>query len=111
MVSLGARVERAGDAFPFGSSGQTWLTGCGRRGWVALTRDQNIRRRALERRAIHRAGAAVFVFTAREASAKDTADSVARLLQRFVNIATSESRPFVRSFGLGNTIGRVKLEP
>jgi hypothetical protein len=36
-------------------------SGCGERGWVALTRDGNIRRRALERRAIRESGAAVFV--------------------------------------------------
>jgi hypothetical protein len=111
MVSLGARVERVGEAFPFGSSDQVWLKGCGQRGWVALTRDRNIRRRPLERRAIRSAGAAVFVFTAGGASAGDTANSIARLLHRFVNIAASEKRPFVRTFGFGNTIGRVKLEP
>jgi hypothetical protein len=69
MLSLGARVERAGEAFPFGASDTVWLAGCGQRGWVALTRDRNIRRRALERRAIRESGAAVFVFIGGEATA------------------------------------------
>jgi predicted AAA+ superfamily ATPase len=63
MVNLGARVERAGEAFPFGAQDAVWLAGCGQRGWVALTRDRNIRRRALERRAIRESGAAVSVGT------------------------------------------------
>jgi hypothetical protein len=109
MVDLGARVERAGDAFPFGAQDTVWLAGCGQRGWVALTRDRNIRRRALERRAIRESGAAVFVFIGGEATAAETADTVARLLRRFANIAASEPRPFIRSFGLGNAIGRVTL--
>ncbi len=109
MVSLGARVERAGEAFPFGAPDTVWLAGCGERRWVALTRDRNIRRRALERRAIRESGAAIFVFVAGEATSGETADSVARLLHRFVSIAASEPRPFIRTFGRGNAIGRVKL--
>jgi len=70
MVGIGARVERAGEAFPFGVRDTVWLAECDERGWVALTRDRNIRRRALERRAIHESGVAVFVFIGGEATAR-----------------------------------------
>jgi hypothetical protein len=111
LVKLGARVERAGEAFPFGCPDRDWLAACGERGWVALTRDENIRRRRLERLTVRDSGVALFVFTAGAATASETANAVARHLHRFTHIAESDGRPFIRTFGLGSKIGRVKLLP
>jgi hypothetical protein len=85
-----------------------WLAACGERGWVALSRDRGVRRRHLERVAILESSVALFVFTKGTATAAETADAVERHLHRFASIAESEPRPFIRTFGYGTTIGRVK---
>lgn len=67
MRVTGANVEHAGRAFPFGTLDEVWLTACGERHWIVLSRDQRIRRRVLEREAIRQSGAAVFALTAGKA--------------------------------------------
>lgn len=74
-----------------------------------LTRDQRIRRRVLERLAIQQSGAAVFALTAGEATAAETANVVTRLLVKFANMAVSEPKPFLYTFGLAGRLSRVRL--
>jgi len=104
MRAAGANVEHAGGAFPFGTPDDVWLTACGKRNWVVLTRDQRIRRRVLEREAITQSDAAVFALTAGE-----TADVVIRLLVKVANMSVSEPKPFLYSFGLAGHLSRVRL--
>lgn len=87
-----------------------WLTACGERNWVVLTRDQRIRRRVLERDAIRRSGAAVFALTAGEATAAETPEAVIRLLVKFANMAVSEPKPFLYIFSLARHLSRVRLD-
>ena len=109
MHDAGANVEHAGGAFPFGTIDEVWLTACGERNWIVLTRDQRIRRRVLERDAIQQSGAAVFALTAGEATAAETAGVVIRLLAKFANMAISEPKPFLYTFGLAGRLSRVRL--
>lgn len=110
MRSAGANVEHAGDAFPFGTADEVWLTACGERNWIVLTRDQRIRRRVLERLAIQQSGAAVFALTAGQATAAETADVVIRLLGKFASMAVSEPKPFLYTFGLAGRLRRLRLD-
>ena len=109
MRDYGATVEHAGEAFPFGTIDEEWLTACGERGWIVLTRDKRIRRRVLEREAIRRSGAAVFALTVGEATAKETADIVSKLLAKMVNMTVSEPKPFLYTFGLSGRLSKVRL--
>jgi hypothetical protein len=109
MREVGAQVEHAGGAFQFGTPDEIWLGACGERDWIVLTRDQRIRRRPLEQQAIRRSGAAVFAFTAGEATAAETADVVVPLLPKFANMAISEPRPLLYTFGLVGRLTRVRL--
>jgi hypothetical protein len=110
MREAGANIEHAGGAFPFGTADEVWLTACGERNWIVLTRDQRIRRRVLEREAIRQSGAAVFALTAGEATAAETAQVVVRLLVKFANMAVSEPKPFLYTFGLAGRLSRVRLD-
>lgn len=109
MREAGANVEHAGGAFPFGTLDEVWLTACGERHWIVLTRDQRIRRRVLEREAIRQSGAAVFALTAGEATAAESAGVVVRMLVKFANIAVSEPKPFLYTFGLAGRLSRVRI--
>ena len=109
MRECGATVEHAGEAFPFGTQDEIWLTACGERGWIVLTRDKRIRRRVLEREAIRLSSAAVFALTVGEATAAETAEVITKLLAKMVNMSVSEPRPFLYTFGLSGRLDRIRL--
>lgn len=110
MREAGATVRHPGEAFPLGAHDKVWLSKCGTRGWIVLMRDQRIRRRPLELAALTGAGVAAFVCTAGQATAGETANTVTRLLPRFVNIVTSETKPLLYTFGLSGSLNRVRLK-
>ena len=109
LRAAGANVEHAGGAFPFGSADSLWLTGCGDRGWIVLMRDNRVRYRLLERIALEQAGVAAFVFTEGTATAADTAVTIVRLIRKMANMAISEPKPFLYSFGSSGHLNRVKV--
>lgn len=55
-----------------------WIAEVGRRGWVVITRDKNIRRRANELRAVRAAGLHLFALTSGNLSAAQTAAIVVK---------------------------------
>ena len=109
MRAAGVTVRHAGEAFPFGTVDAAWLADCGQRKWVVLSRDQRIRRRPLELLALQESGVAAFVFTGGEATAEDTATVATALLQKFADMAVSEPKPFLYTFGLARRLSKVKI--
>jgi hypothetical protein len=73
-------------------------------------RDQQIRRRQLEKVALSAAGLAAFAFTRGEATAQDTAAAIVPCLIKFSNMAVSEPRPFLYTFGISGQVSRVRLK-
>jgi len=61
------------DVFPGDTPDTTWIAEVGKRGWTVITRDQNIRRRPNELRAVRAAGLRLFALTSGNLSAADTA--------------------------------------
>lgn len=110
MTAAGAQVRTPADLAGFGARDEQWLPLAAASGWLVLMRDQRVRYRELEKRALSQAGAGAFVFTGGQATAADTADTVCRLLRKFANVNRSERKPFLFSFGSGLTISRVKLK-
>jgi hypothetical protein len=104
---MGAQVHHAGEAFPFATPDEEWLAACGGHQWFVLTRDKHIRHRVLEREALQAHGVGAFAFTGGQATGTDTADAVARVLRKMANIAMSEPRPFLYTFGLTTSLQRV----
>jgi hypothetical protein len=70
---------------------------------------QEGKRRPLEIDALARADVAAFVFTGGQATAEDTAKSIVPLLQKFANMAISEPKPFLYTFGSSRSLSRVRL--
>jgi hypothetical protein len=109
MREAGATVRHVGDALPFGSSDETWLAAVGEHGWIALMRDQRIRRRPLELASLKGAGIAAFAFTGGQATALNTAEAICPHLVKFANMAISEPRPFLYTFGISGSLSKVRL--
>jgi hypothetical protein len=109
MRELGATVRHAGEAFPSATHDEVWLAECGARAWIVLMRDKHVRRRPLELAALRANNVAAFVCTAGQATAEDTANAVARLIHKFVNISISEPKPCLYTFGLSGLLTRIEL--
>jgi hypothetical protein len=109
LVDGDARVERVGVAVPFGSKDEVWLEKCGQNGWIALTRDQRIRYRQLEKDALKQFGVGAFTFTGGQATARQTATRIVVLLPILTRLALIQTRPFLYSFGLVGPVARVRL--
>ena len=107
MRAAGAQVVTPFEANLAGASDEAWLTAVGSRGWIALMRDQNIRRRPLERRVLLAAGVGAFVCVAGEATAEETANAVTRLLAKMLHLTSGEPRPFIFTFGLSQRVRAV----
>lgn len=94
---------------PFGTPDEDWLTLAGQNGWITLLRDKRVRHREVERAAIVEAKVAAFIFTGGQVSAGDTTKTLLRLLDKMINIAISEPRPFLYTITAGGTLGRTRL--
>jgi hypothetical protein len=111
MVAAGSNVEHVGGGVvPKGADDQTWLAAAGQHGWIALSRDKMIRKRRIELEALRDAGVAAFTFTGGQATAAATAEVIVPLLRKFANMATSEPKPFLYTFGLSGRLSKVKLK-
>lgn len=64
------------DMFAHDTSDPEWLAEVGRHGWTVITRDQNIRRRSNELRAVRAAGLHLFALTSGNLSAAETAATI-----------------------------------
>jgi hypothetical protein len=78
MQAAGANVRRVGDDVPYGSPDEMWLETVGKNKWIALMRDQRIRRRRLETEALKAHGVAAFAFTGGQETAQQTAQTSGR---------------------------------
>jgi hypothetical protein len=109
MQKAGATVRHAGVDVPFGSSVEVWLQHVGENHLIALTRDQKMRRRRLEREALKTFGAGAFTFTGGEVSAEETAKAICPLLIKLANIFVSEPKPFLYTFWTSGRLMRAVL--
>ena len=86
-----------------------WIEMASQHGWIAITRDQRIRRKPSELAAIRRSRAIIFVFTSGNLSADDTARILLRALPQTYRLATGAKRPRLFSIRRDGSIGRLKL--
>lgn len=87
---------------------EEWLRGVSGRGWIVLTRDQNIRRKVNELRAFREAGLHVFVLASGNASAADHAALVVKLYPKFLTLVQKIPPPAMFSVSLKESITLVR---
>jgi hypothetical protein len=83
------------EGFPEDVSDAAWLPDVGARGWVILTKDKRIRRRAIEHDAIIASGAGAFILVAGGIGGDAIAGAFARALPRMIRIWHTRERPFI----------------
>lgn len=94
------------DLFPQDVADDVWLREAGERGWVVLTKDEKIRRRPGEQRAIVEAGVRCFcLHPTKGMTGEDMAEVLARALPRILRIAVADPGGYVK---IVNRTGRIR---
>jgi predicted nuclease of predicted toxin-antitoxin system len=65
LKAKGATVERHDQHFPINAPDDVWIPEVGRRGWVVLTKDREIRYRGNEKAAVRNTGVKLFILRAK----------------------------------------------
>ena len=92
---LGLDVEGHGEHFAHDTPDDVWLREVGERGWIVITNDQRIRTRQNERQALIDYAAGCFAFGQGNRKKWDTVRILARVWDGILEIAATESRPFI----------------
>jgi hypothetical protein len=97
LRAAGVRVELLIDHHPRGTADATWLPDVGRRGWIVLTKDKNMRRRPAEQLAIVRNGVRAFSLTSGDLSGPEMAEAFVRAMPGMRRLVRRHPGPFIAS--------------
>lgn len=109
LRDAGHRVEIHDDHLPIDSPDEDWIEFVSARGWVALTKDKNIRYRSAEINAIKMYGALVMVIRAKNASGAEIGESLVRHHHRLRRFAEQHPAPFIAEVDRAGKISRYAL--
>lgn len=108
LRAAGIAFEAHRDHFAHDTPDPIWLDVVGRNGWLVLTRDQNIRRKPDELRALRAAGVILFALTSGNLSAQETADIVIAAWPRMRRTAADTTPPAIFSITRGAEVRLIK---
>ncbi|MBM4442022.1 MAG: hypothetical protein FJ027_16525 [Candidatus Rokubacteria bacterium] len=106
LRGAGAAVAVHSDLFPDAAADRLWLTECGRRGYVVLTKDHRIRTHEIERRAIVQHKVRAFFLVPRKLTGTQNGAVFAKALDKMRRFCAGNMPPFI-AFVYEN--GRVRL--
>lgn len=95
LRSEGMKVEIHDDHLPPDAPDEEWIALVGRKGWVAVTKDKNVRYRAAELVSIKRHSARVLVVRTKNATGPDIATLLVAGRRRIARLARNTPAPFV----------------
>ena len=95
LRSAGAMVEIHDDHFDCACDDEEWIGEVARRGWIILTKDKRIRRRAAEISTLEQAGAAAFVLTAGSINGAEMGQAFVDAMPEMISTLSNQARPFV----------------
>lgn len=91
----GLNVEIHDDHLPLDAPDEHWLELVGRKSWIAVTKDKNIRYRAGEIQSIRTHQVRVIVVRAKNATASEIAELLLKGANRIANVVARTEAPFV----------------
>ena len=95
LRTVGATVEVHLDHFRGDALDTEWIPEVGRRDWVLITKDQNIRRNPLERAAYEAAKIRGFVATGKDLGGEELGDLLVRCLEGMVRRVHKRTGPLM----------------
>ena len=109
LRSAGMKVEVHDNHLPPDAPDEDWLALVGRMGWVALTKDKNIRYRTAELESIRRNAARIIAIRAKNATGSDIAELLVKGRRRIARFVAKTVAPFVAAID-GSSRIRVYLD-
>ena len=100
----GMTVEVHDDHLPLDAPDEDWIALVGAKGWVAITKDRNVRYRAAELEAIRRHSARVVVIRMKNATAPEIAALLLKGRRRIARYAAKTPPPFVAGIHGSGTV-------
>ena len=104
LRSEGMRVEVHDNHLQPDAPDEDWITLVGRMGWVALTKDKNIRYRTAEIASIRKNAARIMVIRARDATGPEIAEILVKGRHRIARFVENTPAPFVAAIYRGSRI-------
>ena len=107
LRGAGARVEVHIDHFAQNAPDLEWIPEVGRQEWVLITKDKNIRRNPLERKAYEESKVRGFIVTGKDMGGQDLAELLARCLPGMVRRAAGRPGPLLFTISRGGTFTKL----
>ena len=107
LRQAGAEVQIHDDHFRQETPDEEWLREVGRRSWIVLTKDAQIRYRAHERAALMQAGVGAFVLVAKNLSGREMADVFVKALPAIRRFVANHQPPFIAKVTRSSTVSMV----
>ena len=107
LRAAGAQVQVHLDHFPGDKPDPEWIPEVGHRGWVLITKDQNIRRNPLERAAYEAAKLRGFIVTGKDMGGKELAELLVRSLPGMVRRVADRNGPLLFTISRGGTFTKL----
>lgn len=104
LQKLGLNVERHDDHFKPTTPDPEWLFECGRRSWVVISSDLNIKKNILEKQVLLFSKVASFFFTSPQFTAEQQIQAFGKGLRKIINYVISQQRPFIARIAKDGTI-------
>ena len=95
LRSAGMKVEVHDDHLPQDAPDEEWVALVGRKAWVAITKDKNVRYRTAELDSIKRHLARVLVIRIKDATGSDIAELLVKGRRRIAHFVAKTVAPFV----------------
>jgi len=107
LRAAGAHVEVHLDHFKQATPDTEWIPEVGKREWVLITKDQNIRRNPLERAAYESAKLRGFIVTGKDMDGKELAELLVRCLHGMARRAAGKAGPLLFTISRGGTFTKL----
>lgn len=104
LRSEGMQVEVHDDHLPPDAPDEDWIALVGRMGWVALTKDKNIRYRMAEIESIRKHSARIMVIRSTNATGPEIAEIIVKGRRRIARFVEKTPAPFVAAIYRGSKI-------
>jgi hypothetical protein len=104
LAAAGVTVERHCNHFASGTDDVVWLPEVGRRRWIAVTTDDHIRRRAVEKREVLRHHVRLFVFTSNNMAGTMMAAILIGALPEMRKLIRKQPAPFIASITKSSSV-------
>lgn len=109
LRAAGIPCEIHDDHLPQDAPDEVWLSLVGRKGWVAIGRDKNIRYRSAEEVALQHARARLIVIRAKHATGEDIAELLIAHINRIYRFVDKHDAPFIAGIARDGKITQYPL--